>query len=57
MFRLLKQYKSTGFYIVKIEEFRRILDIPESYRLADIDKRVLQQIEKELSPLLKNLKS
>ena len=51
MFRLLKQYKSTGFYIVKIDEFRRILDIPESYRVTDIDKRVLQQIEKELSPL------
>lgn len=49
MFRLLKQYKSTGFYKVSIEEFRRLLDIPESYNMSKISVKVLDPIEKELS--------
>ena len=48
MFRLLKQYKSTGFYKVSIEEFRRLLDIPESYNMSKISVKVLDPIEKEL---------
>lgn len=51
MYRLLKQYKSTGFYTVSIEEFRRILDIPQSYRMSEINKWVLSPIKKELCPL------
>ena len=49
MFRLLKQYKSTGFYKVSIEEFRRLLDIPESYNMSKISVKVIDPIEKELS--------
>lgn len=49
MFRLLKQYKSTGFYKVSIEEFRRLLDIPDSYNMSKISVKVLDPIEKELS--------
>lgn len=49
MFRLLKQYKSTGFYKVSIEEFRRLLDIPESYNMSKISVKVIDPIKKELS--------
>src|SRR5699024_7181963 len=49
MYRLLKQYRSTGFYIVKIEDFREILSIPNSYQMSDIDKQVLKPIKNELS--------
>jgi len=56
MFRLLKQFRMTGFYKVGIEEYRRILDIPASYRMTDINKKILSPIEKELTPLFKNLK-
>lgn len=38
-----------------IEEFRRLLDIPESYPMREIDKRVLTPIETELSPIFKGL--
>nr|WP_258556033.1 replication initiation protein [Carnobacterium sp.]QJS06066.1 replication protein [Carnobacterium sp.] len=56
MYRLLKQFKSTGFYKVKIEEFRTILDIPESYKMGNIDQRVLKPIKDELAPYFDDLK-
>ena len=56
MYRLLKQYRSTGFYIVKIEDFREILSIPNSYQMSDIDKQVLKPIKNELSEFFDSLK-
>ena len=55
MYRLLKQWKSVGKKSWSIEEFRRLLDIPESYPMREIDKRVLTPIETELSPIFKGL--
>lgn len=56
MYRLLKQYRSTGFYKVKIDDFRELLDIPASYSMSKIDERVLKPIQKELSAYFDNLK-
>lgn len=56
MYRLLKQYRTTGIYIVRIEEFRELLDIPLSYQVGQIDQKVFSQIKKELTPIFKNLK-
>lgn len=55
-YRRLKQFRTTGWWEVPIDEFRRLLDIPDSYRMREIDTRVLKPIEKELSPLFDNLK-
>ena len=55
VYRLLKQYRSTGIYIVNIEEFRRLLDIPDSYRITNIDQKVLTPVKKELSQYFDNL--
>ena len=49
MYRLLKQFKSTGFYTVKTDEFRDLLDIPNSYKMGNIDQQILNPIKKELS--------
>jgi len=49
MYRLLKQFKSTGYYTVKVEEFRELLDVPQSYRMTDINRQILTPIQKELS--------
>lgn len=54
-YRLLKQFRSSGYYIIQIDEFRRLLDIPESYQMSDIDKRVLGPIERELPQYFENL--
>ena len=47
-YRRMKQFRSTGFWKCNIEEFRNLLDIPEKYRIVDIDKYVLKPVIKEL---------
>lgn len=54
-YRRLKQFRSTGYWKVSIEDFREILNIPESYRTSNINIRILKPIEKELSPYFGNL--
>lgn len=54
-YRRLKQFRRTGLWTVEIDEFRRILGIPESYEMKDLTKRVLKPIQEELSPIFKNL--
>lgn len=49
LYRHLKQYRIKGFWAVPIEEFRRLLNIPDSYKMCDIDKRVLKPAIKQLS--------
>ncbi|WP_193018645.1 replication initiation protein [Staphylococcus equorum] len=56
MFRLLKQFKHTGFLKFKIDDFRDRLDIPKSYKMNDINKRVLKPIIEELGFLFPNLR-
>ena len=55
-YRLLKQFRSTGYYIIQIDEFKRLFDIPKSYQMSDIDKRVLDRIKGELPDYFKDLK-
>lgn len=54
-YRRLKQFRRTGLWTVEIDEFRRILDIPESYKFCEINRSVLTPIIKELTPFFKNL--
>lgn len=54
-YRLLKQFRQSGYYIVAIDEFRRLLDVPESYQMSDIDKRVLGPAGRELPRYFKKL--
>jgi len=57
LFRLLMQFKKTGFYIVSLDEFRDIMDIPKSYtQMGQIDQKVLQPALKELNGYFKDLK-
>lgn len=51
-FRRLKQYRQTGVWKVSLEDFRRLLDVPKSYKLSDLNKKVLQPIEEELGDLI-----
>jgi len=54
-FRLLKQFRLTGYWKIQIDEFRILFDVPKSYLTADVGKFVLKPIEKELSNIFKNL--
>ena len=55
LFRLLMQYRSTGYYIVNIEDFRELLDVPTSYQMFNIDQRILKPAMKELNNYFEDL--
>ena len=54
MFRIIKQFRTTGYLEFKITDFRNLLDIPKSYKTNDINKRVLKPVKIELSPIFRS---
>lgn len=55
MFRILKQYKHTGYFKIGMDDLRERLDIPKSYKMNDINKRVFKPIINELGFIFKDL--
>ncbi|MFW7421380.1 replication initiation protein [Vagococcus fluvialis] len=55
MFRLLKQFRTTGYAYFSKEDFNELLDIPKSYKQGDIDRTILKPIKEELTPLFRGL--
>jgi len=55
MFRLLKQFRTTGYAYFSKEDFHELLDVPTSYRETHINQRVIKPIKEELTPLFKGL--
>jgi len=53
MFRLLKQFRTTGYAYFSKEDFNELLDIPKSYKQGDIDRTILKPIKEELTPLFR----
>ena len=49
IYRYLKQFKSSGRWRIRYDDFKELLGIPESYQSCDIDKRILKPTLKELS--------
>ena len=45
----LKQFRTTGIWRVKWDDFKEILGIPSSYKMCDIDKRILNPCVEQLS--------
>lgn len=56
MYKLLKQYRNTGWYDISMDEFRNLLGIPEYYKMGNIDQKILKPILEELLPSFENLK-
>jgi len=55
VFRLLKQFRTTGYAYFSKEDFHELLDIPNSYRQGNIDQKVLGPIREELTPIFTGL--
>ncbi|BAW58703.1 plasmid replication protein, partial (plasmid) [Helicobacter pylori] len=51
LYRLLKQYKSTGILSVEWSQFRELLDIPKDYTMQNIYQKVLTPSIKELKKI------
>jgi len=47
-YRRMKQFRSTGLWKASLEEFKRLMDIPERYSIDVIDSRVFAPILSEL---------
>ncbi|MGL5426547.1 MAG: replication initiation protein [Cetobacterium sp.] len=56
LFRLLKQWQSTREVIISMTDFRELMNIPENYRLCDIDDKVLKPCLEQLKQHFKDLK-
>ena len=55
-YRLLKQWRTVGRKEFKIDEFKTLLDMPNSYKSSEIDRAVIKPILKQLSPYFEGLK-
>ncbi len=55
MYKKLRKYRDTGFWRVSLEDFREYLDVPKSYKICDINKRVLHPSIDELKPFFSGL--
>lgn len=55
-FRLLKQFRLTGYWKIHIDDFKALFDVPESYPMTEITRRVFNPIKKELKTIFKELK-
>lgn len=56
MFKKLKQWRTIGKKKYDVEEFRKMLDVPKSYRATDINKVILIPVIEELSEYFIGLK-
>lgn len=49
IYRYLKQFRSSGRWRIRYDDFKELLGIPESYRATNIDQQILKPTIKELS--------
>ncbi len=49
LYRLLKQYHTTGKFIINFHKFLEVMGIPPSYKMCDIDKQILRPAIRELA--------
>lgn len=56
LYRLLKQYRTTGRYEVAVEDFKSKMDIPTSYTNRDIMSKIINMSLLELKNHFQNLK-
>jgi plasmid replication initiation protein len=56
MYRLLKQWRTVGKKEFAIDDLKRILDMPSSYKSSEIDRAVIKPIKEQLSPYFVSLK-
>ena len=52
---ILKEFRFTGKWIVSVEDFRELLDIPDSYLTKDITRNIIEPVQMELKAVFHNL--
>ena len=55
LYRLLKQYRTTGVYVISLEEFKRLVSVPKSYTNMRIYDKIIKPCVKTLTRYFDNL--
>lgn len=55
LYRLLKQYRTTGLYIIALEEFKRLISAPKSYSNKYLMDKIINPSIRALKPYFSNL--
>lgn len=58
VYKKLRQFRNqkNPYWVISMDDFKKLLCIPEGYRMCDIDNRVLSTAQKELSEFFTDLK-
>lgn len=56
LYRLLRQFRSTGYLTMTMEDFRKALAVPVKYRNADTVRKVLKPSVEEVSRFIEDLR-
>lgn len=56
IYKKLRKFRNTGKWIVSIDDFREFLDIPKSFKISNIDVRIIKPALEELRPLFNGLR-
>ena len=56
LYRLLKQYRTTGYYEMNLEDFKMKMDVPKAYTGKRIMDNIINPVMEELKKYFKNLK-
>ena len=56
LYMRLRQRKSTGKWEVSLDEFRRVMSIPDSYKMGNVDQQILNPGLLDLTPYFVGLK-
>lgn len=49
LYRLLMQFRNAHSFIIKVSDFREVFDVPKSYQMTHIDRKILKPAIEELS--------
>jgi len=55
LYRLLKQYRTTGLFIINLEEFKRLISAPKSYSNKYLMDKIINPSIRALKPYFNNL--
>lgn len=55
-YRLFKQFRTSGRLFIRMEDFREQFDVPKSYKIGQIDQKIVKPVLKELKPHFDKLK-
>ncbi|MGX6592762.1 replication initiation protein [Cetobacterium ceti] len=48
LYMLLKQFETTGYFVMEIEKFREVLEVPKAYTIGVLNREIIKKSKNEL---------